>query len=83
MDKILSAEEWIIENGSFYEDNIGMLQDYSTYLLEAFAEEVKSKAKIQFCNDGNGCGMPYCDIPCQQIDKQSIDQLLTKFKEKL
>jgi hypothetical protein len=81
MDKILSAEEWLKTQRHLPTEVL--LKAYSTYLLEAFAEEVKSECELQFCNDGNGCGIPYCDQPCQEIKPQSIDQLLTKFKEKL
>jgi hypothetical protein len=65
MDKILSAEEWVIKNTSKYNNQIELWKAYSTYLLEAFVGEVKNDNKIYF------------------VEGQSIDQLLTKFKEKL
>jgi len=81
MDKILSAEEWIQRKNDKdcivkNDDKIRFAKAYSTYLLEAFAGEVKSKAKLKKVSN---CGS-FMDA---EIDKQSIDQLLTKFKEKL
>ena len=64
MDKILSAEEWANSKG-IKQWNDNQVRDYSIYLLEAFAEEVKNDNKIYF------------------VEGQSIDQLLTKFKEQL
>ena len=63
MDKILSAEDWLKTQRHLPIET--HLKNYSTYLLEAFAEEVKNDNKIYF------------------VEGQSIDQLLTKFKEKL
>jgi len=70
MDKILSSKEWFKsdkQNAIYWvtDDDLAFAQAYSTYLLEAFAEEVKNDNKIYF------------------VEGQSIDQLLTKFKEKL
>ena len=42
MDKILSAEEWIQKNG-FIGRYTDLMNGYSTYLLEAFAGEVKKE----------------------------------------
>ena len=72
MDKILSAEEWANAKG-MTQWNDRKVQDYSIYLLEAFAGEVKSKAKVTTNEESTSI----------IVDKQSIDQLLTKFKEKL
>jgi hypothetical protein len=83
MDKILSAEEWFKLPINAKNDVLDDVKGYSTYLLEAFAGEVKTKYELQYCNDGKGCGIPYCDQICQEIKPQSIDQLLTNFKEKL
>jgi hypothetical protein len=93
MDKILSAEEWIQRKNDKdcivkNDDKIRFAKAYSIYLLEAFAEEVKSEAKMKMENykgtyrvsDDKYPIDNYTDI---SIDKQSIDQLLTKFKEKL
>ena len=79
MDKILSAEEWKVKNFPRTENiwNTVMVKLYSTYLLEAFAGEVKSKAKIKEVVDYYGNKID--DV----IDPESIDQLLNKFKEKL
>lgn len=87
MDKILSAEEWFKK----LEDEFLLgspkselnkkcktrnqlihyaIESYSTYLLEAFAGEVKSESyKL---NDKE-----------KRLTPNLIDQLLTKFKEKL
>ena len=64
MDKILSAEEWFEQQGNLTKTN-QHINEYATYLLEAFAGEVKNDNKMYFLED------------------ESIDQLLTKFKEKL
>jgi hypothetical protein len=77
MDKILSAEEWRVEN--YRKNRIWrgyMVNEYSSYLLEAFAEDVKSEAKIKL-NPVNSEQTRFI------VDPQSIDQLLTNFKEKL
>lgn len=68
MDKILSAEEWIQRKNDKdcivkNDDKIRFAQSYSTYLLEAFAGEVKKEYYEQ--------------------EGETVDQLLTKFKEKL
>ena len=91
MDKILSAEEWYYrqlsqQNGKTM-TNWQIAQAYSTYLLEAFAGEVKNNAYIhQHSRDYKiSIKAPIVrqKIMMSEIDKSSIDQLLTKFKEKL
>lgn len=92
MDKILSAEEWFKSNkqDTHYwatDEDLAFAQAYSTYLLEAFAGEVKNNAYIhQHSRDYKiSIKAPIVrqKIMISEIDKQSIDQLLTKFKEKL
>ena len=82
VDKILSAEEWMrnsqtvdyLEFGNITEIYIEKdFRDYAIHILEAFAEDVKSKAKVRTNKESTSI----------IVDKQSIDQLLTKFKEKL
>jgi hypothetical protein len=94
MDKILSAEEWfkkledefllgdpkseLNKNCKTSHDLIHYsIKAYSTYLLEEFAKEVKSEGQVEWVHEKfNPDGV-------HVIDKQIIDQLLTKFKEKL
>jgi hypothetical protein len=80
MDKILSAEEWFLSGKSKSKftssDALQMAQAYSTYLLDKFAKEVKSKGRAT-----SNC--PNWNCEGESLDQQSIDQLLTEFKEKL
>jgi len=75
MDKILSSKEWFKSDKQnaicwVTDDDLAFAQAYSNYLLEAFAEEVKSK-KYDVDNFNTAVAV------------EDIDQLLTKFKEKL
>jgi ferritin-like protein len=72
MDKALSAEEWInYHYGIILENNTkSLINTYSTYLLEEFAKEVKKDVSTLEMDDG-------------MYISSCIDQLLTKFKEKL
>ena len=51
----------------------------TTENLRRFAEELKVKTKIQSCNNGKGCDIPYCDIPCYEINPKSIDESLNYY----
>jgi hypothetical protein len=67
MDKILSAEEWFEQQGNLTKTN-QHINEYATYLLEAFADKIKNRAET---------------ISFDLNPTETIDQLLTKFKEKL
>ena len=85
MDKILSAEEFLREVCPNHTDAskwnkselLAILNKQGAYLLDAFAGEVKSEAKIKVVLDNYGFAIDY------EIETEGIDQLLTKFKEKL
>jgi hypothetical protein len=71
MDKIISAEEWRLKNHyKICKWSSGMVKEYSTYLLDKFAKEVKSK-KYEVDNFNTAVAV------------EDIDNLLTKFKDKL
>jgi len=53
-------------------------------ILEAHKEAIKEGVKYQHtCNNGKGCGIPYCDQLCGNIDKEPIDTASKNFIDNL
>lgn len=53
-----------------------VIDEISTRYAKKMLEVAAGEAKIERCNDGTGCGIPYCEVPCWEIDKKSILNVL-------
>lgn len=96
-EPLMSAEEFLhkiyfekrenVKPGQFYPEpptteKIEDCKAYAKYVLNNAKEFVADDVKYNHtCNDGKGCGIPYCNSLCGNIDKQSIHTAIDNYIE--
>lgn len=86
-DKILTAQEWILDNENNGKHLLDVMDEYANYFakiqLQSLTDEIKEKAETQMCQDGKGCGVAYCEIHCDSVNIKSIQTITDNFIKQL
>lgn len=84
-EPLMSWGEFLkLKQVNFYSEK--EVTEYANYVTQWHLNNVKEFVAdgVKYnhtCNDGKGCGIPYCDSLCGNIDKQSIHTAIDNYIE--